>query len=75
MFKQYLSDPKPVVWSGIFSKKPAETNQQALARCYPELIRTRSDLYEKFADVTFVIARDNRDKFSMKQLLQLAGAK
>ena len=75
MFEQYFADPKPVIWAGGFRLISGETNEQALERSYPELITTRSKLYAEYADVTLVINRENRDRFSVKRLLQLAGAR
>ncbi len=75
MFKQYLKEPKPVVWGDSFDQKPGESDRDALARCYPKLIRARQRLYQQYADVTFVIDRDNRDRFSVHRLLNLAGAR
>ena len=51
MLRIYLSGPKPVCWNGMFKKKNQESNEEALARCYPLLLRHRSKLYEKYADV------------------------
>ena len=51
MLQLYINDPKPVCWSGMFNKKEGETNEQALARCYPILLTTRAKLYDKYTDV------------------------
>lgn len=75
MFRQYLADPKPVIWSDYFQKQPGETNEDALRRCYPKLIRSRTRLYQQFADVTFVMDRENRDRLSISSFLKLAGAR
>lgn len=75
MFNQYLSDPKPVIWNGLFNMEAKESPSDALSRCYPDLIKARSHLYEEFADVVFVIDRHNRDRFSVRRLLHLAGAR
>lgn len=75
MFKQYLEQPKPVIWNDLYKPLPGEDNLSALKRCYPELIRDRTEKYYKYADVTLIIDRQNRDKFSTKKILQLAGAR
>ena len=75
MFNQYLKEPKPVIWNDVFSPKSGESNEEALKRCYPELIKQRTEMYYRYADVTLIIDRKNRDKFSTKKILQLAGAK
>ncbi|MCB0322847.1 MAG: AAA family ATPase [Bdellovibrionales bacterium] len=75
MFQQYFDDPKPVIWHDVFSKRPGESTVDALRRCYPELIRTRTRLYYEYADVTLVMNREHRDRFSAARLLNLAGAR
>ncbi len=51
MLKVYISDPKPVCWNGIFQKKSQESNEEALERCYPILLKQRAKLYWQYADV------------------------
>lgn len=75
MFEQYLKEPKPVIWNDVFKPMPGESDTEALRRCYPLLIRERTERYYKYADVTLIIDRNNRDKFSTKKILQLAGAR
>jgi shikimate kinase len=52
MFQLYIAEPKPVVWEDKFQVKNGETQLEALARCYPELLEYRSGLYEAMARVT-----------------------
>ena len=52
MLKAYLASPGPMLWMDEFSKKPNESDQEALARCYPRLWFSRERLYAKYADVT-----------------------
>jgi shikimate kinase len=75
MFKQYLAEPKPVVWGDSFNIQSGESNEDVLKRCYPELIQDRTERYYRYADVTLIMDRTNRDKFSTKRILQLAGAR
>jgi len=51
MFQLYIKHPKPVCWKGAFERRGDETNEQALARCYPILLASRAKLYETFADI------------------------
>lgn len=46
MARQYLLDPKPVIWGNSFNQTPGETPQQAIARCYPRLLRDRTAEYQ-----------------------------
>jgi shikimate kinase len=49
LIARYLSDPKPVLWGDQFVRRPGETTQAAIARCYPQLISHRKKLYERYA--------------------------
>jgi shikimate kinase len=49
LIARYLSDPKPVLWGDQFAQRPGESTQQAIARCYPQLIARRKKSYERYA--------------------------
>ena len=49
LIARYLSDPKPVLWGDQFNQRPDESTQDAIARCYPQLIAHRKKLYERYA--------------------------
>lgn len=49
LIARYLSDPKPVLWGDQFAQRPGESTQDAIARCYPQLIAHRKKLYERCA--------------------------
>src|SRR5260221_3233075 len=49
LIARYLSDPKPVLWGDQFVRRPDETTQDAIARCYPQLIAYRKKLYKRYA--------------------------
>lgn len=51
MLARYLAEPKPVVWAGAFDAR-AEAPEDALPRCYAELLATRDRLYRAMAHVT-----------------------
>jgi shikimate kinase len=52
LIARYLSDPKPVLWGDQFILRPGESTQDAIARCYPQLIAHRKKLYESYAHRT-----------------------
>ena len=60
MFERFLQDPKPIVWGHSFSQRAGESEQEALARSYPELLAYRTEKYRALADVVipYDIARD-----------------
>lgn len=49
LIARYLSDPKPVLWGDQFIPRPGESTQDAIARCYPQLLAHRKKLYERYA--------------------------
>ncbi len=70
MLRAYLDQPRPVLWRDVFSKKHGETNEEALARCYPRLLFSRQRLYEKYADVTIDYYVRNQEGFGVKDFLR-----
>lgn len=52
MFSVFMKEPKPVIWGGMFSQHPEESTEDALKRCYPELLKERMKRYKALADVT-----------------------
>ena len=73
MLKAYIANQRPVLWRGLFSTQPNETNEEALARCYPELLASRELLYERHSDVTIDYYRANEASFEVEDLLELIG--
>lgn len=53
LFEQYVADPKPVLW-GNKTYRPywGEEPMAALARCYPNLLKTRNKRYRRWAHST-----------------------
>ncbi len=73
MIARYLSDPKPVLWGDQFVQRPGESTQDAIARCYPQLIAHRKKLYERYAHriVSMDLLRDvNLDARGFLELLE-----
>lgn len=52
MYKNFLKNPKPIVWDRLYKKLDHENEKKALERCYSELLEYRSNEYAKLADVT-----------------------
>jgi shikimate kinase len=69
MLQVYVAQPRPVLWRDLFSKKPEESNQEALARCYPRLLFVRERLYSRYADVSVDYHKRNKDHFGARQFL------
>ena len=73
MLKAYLANKRPVLWRDLFEKEPDETNQAALARCYPRLLSSREQLYEQNADVTIDYYSLNQNGFGVNDFLEKIG--
>ncbi len=52
MARQYLLDPKPVIWGDSYNQIQGETTIQAIARCYPKLLQDRTTKYKQLAKIT-----------------------
>ena len=73
MLKAYVANQRPVLWRSLFSKQPNETNEEALARCYPGLLLARERLYERYSDVTIDYYQAIESGFGLHDLLELIG--
>ena len=71
LLNAYISKPHPMLWRDSFSKKSGETNQEALARCYPQLLSARKRLYARYADVEIDYYRRNEKGFSVTDFLHI----
>lgn len=70
MLENYMSKPRPVLWRGRFHRKPGESNGEALARCYPELLVYRERLYEELAHVTVPYEQHHGKRHGVGEFLQ-----
>lgn len=52
MVQEYVDNPRPLLWRGIYQPLPGEPPRDTLARCYPTLLETRAALYTSLAHVT-----------------------
>jgi len=71
LLNAYISKPHPMLWRDSFRKMPGETNQEALARCYPQLLSARERLYARYADIEIDYYRRNEKSFSVTDFLHL----
>jgi shikimate kinase len=51
MLARYLAEPKPVVWGTSFTRRTDERPEDALPRCYEELLAFRDRRYRALAHV------------------------
>jgi len=73
MLRTYMKNPRPVLWREVFSREPEETNDQALARCYPQLLASREQQYKKLAHVTVSHYKRHKAGFKVEEFLSEAG--
>lgn len=72
MLAAYLKNRRPVLWRDYFNQRPDETEDQAIARCYPGLISSREDLYRRHAHVTVAYHDHSNHRFSVGKFLKIA---
>ncbi|MAT43635.1 MAG: hypothetical protein CL609_14955 [Anaerolineaceae bacterium] len=49
MLNKYLQKPVAVLWNGMFEQREGETISESFARCYPKLLSSREELYQKYS--------------------------
>ncbi len=52
MTDRFFMHPKPVIWGGMFDRRPNESIEVALRRCYPGWLRFRLEKYKGLADLS-----------------------
>lgn len=52
MLARYVAEPKPVVWGGAYAPRDGERPEDALSRCFAELLALRDARYAALAHVT-----------------------
>jgi shikimate kinase len=74
MLEKYLTNERPVLWKGLFSRNAGETNREALVRCYPALLSHRERQYIRHAHITIDYHIRNQDGFTIGDFLRLVKA-
>lgn len=70
MLQEYLANPRPVLWQGLFQMRPNETYTQAFERCYPQFLLYREALYRQYSDVVLAYEFHRRADLTASQFLQ-----
>jgi shikimate kinase len=71
LIERYLSDPKPVLWGDQFAQRPGESPQDAIARCYPQLIAHRKQMYARYAHRTVSMPQLRNEGLDARGFLEL----
>lgn len=74
LIARYLSDPKPVLWGNVFEQRQGEPAKDAVARCYPQLISHRKQMYEKYAHRTLSMERLRKTNPDARGFLEMIEA-
>jgi hypothetical protein len=71
LFEAYLLDPKPVIWGGEYLPREGESPQNALGRCYRELLSFRNERYGLLADCVLDYSFHHCAKTGVEELIEL----
>lgn len=71
MVELYLKEPKPVLWQGGYRPVQGESQADALARCYAELLADRAERYRALADVVIDYHAVREPGFGVSDLLKM----
>ncbi|MEN6438380.1 MAG: hypothetical protein ABFD97_07340 [Syntrophobacter sp.] len=72
MLRAYMAKPRPILWRGLFNPEPGESRQEALRRCYEDLLESRELLYRELADVIIDYETRRNPDFGITDFLALA---
>lgn len=70
LVRDYLANPRPLIWAGSYLPQPGEPPAAALERCYPQLLATRERLYEQLSDVTLLDEQHRSPAFDVAAFLE-----
>ena len=71
LFENFINDPKPVIWEGKFKPRNGETSQNALRRCYKELLSYRNERYSLIADYVLDFSFHHSPNREVDELLDM----
>ena len=70
-FENFINDPKPVIWEGKFRPRKGEPLQNALRRCYKELLSYRNERYSLIADYVLDYSLHHSPDRKVDELLEM----
>jgi len=73
LYHQYLANPKPVIWGEMYKPLDGESPEEALARCYPLLLKSRSEMYQRHAHVVLDYDKLRAPGFTVNDFLREIG--
>jgi shikimate kinase len=69
--RDYLQNPRPVLWNGFFQPQPGETLNDTFIRCYPALLEQREKLYEQYSDLRIEYQVHQQPNLTIERFLQI----
>jgi shikimate kinase len=69
--REYLQNPRPVLWNGFFQPQPGEALNNTFIRCYPALLEQREKLYEQYSDIKIAYHVHQQPDLSVERFLQI----
>ena len=71
LFENFINDPKPVIWKGKFKTRKGENQQNALRRCYKDLLSFRNEGYSLLADYELDYSFHHSPEREVDELLEI----
>lgn len=75
LLEEYLARPRPIVWNGTYRPEPGEPPEATLARCYPQLVRTRATLYRQIGDIVIEPHHHRNPAYTVTDFLKAISAR
>lgn len=75
MLREYVANPRPILWRGLFAREAGEDVQGALKRSYHRLLDARERLYHELADVEIDYFTRRSPDFTVSDLIAAAAGK
>ncbi len=72
MLRNYLGNPRPVIWGDAFRPQPGESGPDAVARCYPAFLEAREDRYRRLAHAAIPARQRNDPELDVAAFLSLS---
>lgn len=73
LHQKYLTNPKPVIWGNAFQPLAGEEPGEAMDRCYPLLLKSRSKKYRELADIVLDYREVRKEGFNVQNFLEKIG--
>lgn len=73
LFRNYITNPKPTLWNGLYQPQEKESPRETLKRCFPLLLQERAQRYQALAHITIPYARHRASDANVQTMLNELG--